>query len=490
MKKYKNRIFHQEWQNLHPHSKPASSDFYFVKLSNTFLEMVDDLFPVLSEKTKKRIALSVAAYFEDIISKFGLWNGFTRKHYQMYGKYLPFYELSGSYLPEEINIEDVMFLIWSIMQMETLETEQIMINPENIGIAALGLKMFLVLEDEYETAPENEMLYNFFTESVNYESFFTFRPVISWLYYNSYLIMPYTDGKLKEALKDVKNNNEYTNVLTYTITNELIFRNPCGPLALKTYEWLSAIVDESTTLGKMLLETQIRCKKSRIYLVTDVNDAGVTLLPYDNDEPIFLLKEVFTQGFPYKTGDTVICNLVYYNKKWELNGFIVNATIQQYEKEREEAKRQKENATYSMNLFLKANDDKPIRYFRNGKEYEDFFKIAFKLPKKMKENPFKGYKNLVSFINAEYGTTTIADLAIYIKDKDNPCYNKKIADKYGLCVFSEIELFKELIDYLIKNQSLPDLAMNSLKGKERGSELVQKNLDFLFRFLQPQSFAP
>jgi hypothetical protein len=218
------------------------------------------------------------------------------------------------------------------------------------------------------------------------------------------------------------------------------------------------------------------------------NENEVRLLPFDSDEPICLSQNTFDKKVKYEPGDAALCNLIYYNGIWELNGFFIPIPIKEYEKNREEAKRNKENIEYSINLFLKANNNKPIRYLKNGKEYEDFFNEAFELKKKMSKNHFKGYENLVSFINYEYGVTTIADLAVYIKDKDNPCYNQKATEDHGLALFAKIELFKELIDYLIKNKCLSNISMNSLKGKTHGKQLVQKNLDFLFRFLQPLSY--
>jgi len=38
--KIQNKIFLKDWHKLHPDEKPASSDMYFVDLSNVFLEMM------------------------------------------------------------------------------------------------------------------------------------------------------------------------------------------------------------------------------------------------------------------------------------------------------------------------------------------------------------------------------------------------------------------------------------------------------------------
>ena len=487
--KAKPRIFVKEWQELHPYHKPASSDFYFTRLSNQLLEIIDEFIQsVVSEKAKRTIALSVAAYFEDVISEFGLWQGFTKKHCKMYGKKLPFYETTEDYIPEEINPEDVLFLIWSIMELELKETKGMMLNSENPFIIALGMELFHVLEEEYETAPENENLYHFFTDIPEYEDFVDFRNVAAWLFYDSYLMSPFTDGILEKALKDVKRNDEYREAIVYTTTYELVFSIPCGPLALKTYEWMAAIAGEDTDLGKMLLKTQFKYKAPKTYLVTDTNDTGLFLLPFDSDTPIYLFNDTFSKNTNLKSGDAALCNLIYYNEKWELNGFLVNYSAKEYEKEREEAKRHKTNVEYSKNLFLKANNNKPVRYFKDRTECEDFFNVAFKPKEKMYHEHLKDYTNLISYVCDENATTTISDIATYVKDKDNPCYNKKEAEENGLVVLTRFALDKFIIDYFIKNKLLPDLSMNSLRGAKHGKKLVQENLDFLFRFFQPMSF--
>ena len=466
----------------------VDSDTYFTKLSNRFLEPIEAVFGnEISGKTKRTIALSAAAYFEDVISGLGLWQGFTKKHFAMYGKYLPFYQLNEDYIPDEINPEDILFLIWSIMQFEALEMETIL-NPENPGIAALGLSIFTIMNEEYETAPENEELRDFFTEKVNYNDFFAFRKTVAWLYYDSYLIAPYTDGDLEDALEGLEKHEEHADMLAYSTINELIFKYPCGPLALKSHEWISSIVGESTDLGKMLLQTKFRYKMPKSYLVTDKNELGMTLQPFDSDETIFLSNDTIQDDVSNKQMEVVFCNLIYFNGKWELNGFIMNISKEEYDENREESKRMRENIEQSRSMYLKANKNNPIRYFKEGKDVKEFLNKAYSLKEEIKDEILDKQKNIVTFSNAENGVTTIFDIAVYIKDKNNPCYDAEEAKDSGLMLLAGCELFPELIEYLVKNNLIPDLYINSLEGEEHGRELVQDNLDFMFRYFQPLAY--
>ena len=486
--KIKDKIFLKDWIKLHPDNMRVDSDTYFIQLSNRFLEPIEAIFGnELSGKTKRTIALSAAAYFEDIISGLGLWQGFTKKHFAMYGKYLPFYQLNEDYIPDEINPEDILFLIWSIMQFEALEMGTIL-NPENPGIAALGLSLFAIMNKEYETAPENEELRDFFTEKIDYNDFSVFREATTWLYYDSYLIAPYTDGHLNNALKGLEDHEEHADILTYSTINELIFKYPCGPLALKSYEWISSIVGEDTDLGKMLLQTKFRCKMPKSYLVTDKNELGITLLPFDSNETIFLSKDTMQEDISAKQIEAVFCNSIYINGKWELNGFIMSISKEEYDKNREDAKKREDGVEHSRRMYLKANENNPIRYFKEGREVKEFLNKAYSLTEEIKDDTFDDKKNIVTFSNAENGVTTIFDIAVYIKDKNNPCYDAEEAKDSGLMLLAGCELFPELIEYLVKNNLIPDLYINSLEGEEHGRELVQDNLDFMFRYYQPLAY--
>src|SRR5210317_1418816 len=123
MAKKKERIYMKQWLLCHPYRTPVSSDFYYLRLCNeTYSLMEEDgqfeSVGLLALKEVENLACFIVCYFEDVISGAGLWRAFTAQVYELYGTYLPFYDLNpDDYYPDEINIEDISFLIWYFISM-------------------------------------------------------------------------------------------------------------------------------------------------------------------------------------------------------------------------------------------------------------------------------------------------------------------------------------------------------------------------------------
>jgi hypothetical protein len=127
MKKDKERIYIKAWSELKPYERQSRTDVYYLKLANdvkqAFLsnEEVFQLFMHLGQNQIDLLACFLVSYFEDLISDTNIWNTFVRLHRKFYGNPIPFYETS-EYYEEEINIQDLSFLIWYFMN--TVQSEQ------------------------------------------------------------------------------------------------------------------------------------------------------------------------------------------------------------------------------------------------------------------------------------------------------------------------------------------------------------------------------
>lgn len=66
------------------------------------------------------------------ISKTGIWETFTAECKKQYGSYLPFYSINDDYFPDEINPEDIRFLLWHHTLF--LYRDERIINPESPDI--------------------------------------------------------------------------------------------------------------------------------------------------------------------------------------------------------------------------------------------------------------------------------------------------------------------------------------------------------------------
>ena len=110
-------IFLDRWLAFHPYKKPGPSDYYYLGLANRLWKIIDSqkhdyLVSLLEEEEEKdNLCCCLACYLEDILSEAGIWQAFTRQHRELYGKNLPFYK-TVDYYHDEINPEDIYFLLW------------------------------------------------------------------------------------------------------------------------------------------------------------------------------------------------------------------------------------------------------------------------------------------------------------------------------------------------------------------------------------------
>lgn len=160
------KIYPKEWLELHPYKQTNSVDQYYVGIANEihkrlYSSTIADAFE--EEKNIRYTSLCLAAWFEDVISQTGIWQAFTAECRKRYGSYLPFYPIKGDYFPDEINLEDIRFLLWHHIQYLCRGISAI--NPENPGIEQTAQKIYGLLAEEYETAPENERMQEFLYHS-------------------------------------------------------------------------------------------------------------------------------------------------------------------------------------------------------------------------------------------------------------------------------------------------------------------------------------
>lgn len=215
MNKY--QIYANEWLKLHPYTSIQPSDSYFVNLSN---ELYRACTLALPDSFRKKLSMYIAAYLEDQISGLGLWQSFTTEHKRLYGKYLPFYAVSSDYIADEINEEDIRFIIWNTWQKVSSLHEHAYINPNNPSIKKQAEIFYAILEKAYEEAPENETLSEYFSHP---GSKMEADRKLTWLFGHTYL----TEPSMLPYIEQIAPNDR--------------FIIPIGPLALFLHEWISLL---------------------------------------------------------------------------------------------------------------------------------------------------------------------------------------------------------------------------------------------------------
>ena len=152
----KKKIYNNTWLECHPYTDANATDRYYVGIANHIYQILVDTEINLDDNWTKKTAITITAWFEDIISQTGIWQCFTEECERRYGARIPFYPIGEDYFPDEVNQEDIRFLLWHCLQ-QRYEGEKI-INPENPGIEIASSLIYELLSEEYETAPENEWM--------------------------------------------------------------------------------------------------------------------------------------------------------------------------------------------------------------------------------------------------------------------------------------------------------------------------------------------
>ena len=107
------KIYMKAWLDLHGRAKVLATDHWYLEFANLLLPVVSESYLYKSEtqESQNQVTLMLTLYLEDCVTDGGNWRQFIRWHKRNYGRYLPFYELSEGYLTDEINKEDIAFLL-------------------------------------------------------------------------------------------------------------------------------------------------------------------------------------------------------------------------------------------------------------------------------------------------------------------------------------------------------------------------------------------
>ena len=486
------KIYPKKWLELHPYKQTNSVDQYYVGIANEihkrlYSSTIADAFE--EEENIRYTSLCLAAWFEDVISQTGIWQAFTAECRKRYGAYLPFYPIKGDYFPDEINLEDIRFLLWHHIQYLCRGISAI--NPENPGIEQTAQEIYGLLAEEYETAPENERMQEFLYHSaMGEEDFFHYREILDWFHYQCYFNIENVAQCRDEAerlLDDEKITPEMAETLIYATRTSLTFKGRRNLLSLTSPEWLALIGNahpEHQLWGK------VKVRENSCYLLEKEDDRYLyvkDLCSEDKGEFKITKKSLNLSAIRSREvgKSTLICELIYFGNAWWQCGMLLeNKYNQKMAEYVDDLTKQKEktNEKAAFHDFIKASGGKSFVFCQSQEEISDF------LLNKMDYNLKEGLD--IPRINTENGAMLMADphtglhiqfkLCECIKSPDNPYYNKEEAEKNAIMFIVNPDVIPYQLSCILQDEGmLPDAYLNSLQGKEYGQEFIRKNAHFL-----------
>lgn len=513
----KNKIYIKQWLNIKPYQKQVKTDFYYLNLCNKVKDVLtivnNDINVIdLFDEDIDLISCLLVSYFEDIISQTNIWPTFVRLHDKMYGKKLPFYDTS-EYFANEINEQDIIFLLWYFIYIFTEEIEDEPFNKYSIIAASKVMKIF---DEEYGSAPENEELKQIYSIDEAETDYYEVRKFIDKIAFNTYLFFPDTGMELISQIEGIieKNEGESENYLMGMMNDwrdSYLFKLNTKLLSLKSFEWAAEILGEEHALFNDL--KNIGNKFNSYFINKSEDDKDIILEHISTSREFRVTKKSINEPERFKEKDTVvIMGLANWMGEWWFSGMLAvmskkdSIKVIEDKKTAEESIRdlpytnkEKENAkTFLLEqeeAFLKFNNEKYIAFVKEGElnnfieDYTNFFNKSKGRPEKGKSGRSKksmdfkdSGEGAVVFFNPKSGVE-IAFVNNAFTAKENKYFDEYESAEETYHLLYSKETSAELANYCIDNYKDKLGFFKTDFGK-----IFLENSDFLLRFWKGSSY--
>ena len=378
----KRTIVGKDFIKWHPHIKDDSTNISYARFANQLIKIIEGHIADKSPEKIVEIACTIALYMEDIVGELGIWQSFITLHKQLYGRYLPFFEVNEeTYFINEPNIEDIQFLVWKTLSADPTH----IVHPVNPYIDELSKDLFDYCEEHFELLPINETLQNYLQQGDFMDDFASMRSTLQWLTLHCYLTDSLHTKEQFEALRDQYTKTFYSDdakLGKYMAECTLAFSQKVGPLALTPCEWLTKILQLHGLEEKSRLLNEIKFRDIQCYKIIAEEAQGIHFLSYQKEELFVGYQELNLQPGALHGVGTVLMSLVYYQGKWELNGIMSQMPNEELFNSFGELM-QKTAPQKSKTLgiphykeLMKLSGGSPLLYFKNAQAYYDFLKMT------------------------------------------------------------------------------------------------------------------
>lgn len=154
------RITMRHWLGANERDRVLPSDKWYVDFATKITPLVisSPMFINDADRDQGDAVICLCMYFQDAIAQTGGWKVFSEAYYGLYGKYLPFYTLTDDYTPDEINQEDIAFVLWTLKSHYTiaLDGEYTLYDPYDEALLALSREVYEMMDACFEEAPISE----------------------------------------------------------------------------------------------------------------------------------------------------------------------------------------------------------------------------------------------------------------------------------------------------------------------------------------------
>ena len=485
----KHFIPQNEIRNRHPRGMASYTDGDYSNFAVLLMDAIKKAgVQGLEGNELREIVMNLTMYYEDVMADAGIWRGFTDKVYEMYGSYLPFYDLDEKeYMRDEPNLDDLRFIIWNTLIMNRFPQGRIT-NPETPAVMKMATAAYGLMDAWFEKIPVNEELKAFFAEAKFMDDFYGQRDVLKWISYDCYLTcIPNNEDEIKDLADDfsmfLNDNHE---MASYAAESVLPYVTKMGPLALYAPEWLGSILRANGLEKKALEAEQQELKTFDIYKILKA-DAGKGIEFEDTKGENFYVTDegLRNPSVEFYKSKTAMGAFVKYRDSWHLNATInwSQGGEELFEFTKSGVERQRRQTDFDYDKLMSVSGGSPFFYFDNYQKMKDYLSKEGGMSMEMLtgfEKPGKNERIIVVVASRDKVAFQYGNGAeCCLKDSRNPYYDEKIAKSESLTF--ALKLPGSALKYAMDHGMLPHVQLKSVYGAERGRALFRENYDFFAR---------
>lgn len=150
----------KHWVGANERTRVLPTDKWYLDFAIKSLPVIrqSPLYEYEDNEMQVEAAISLAMYFQDAIAQSGGWKAFSEAYYERYGSYLPFYKLTDEYVPDEINKEDIAFVLWTLYSQASIWDDEAytLFDPLDKDLLALSQTIYEMMDACFEEAPVSE----------------------------------------------------------------------------------------------------------------------------------------------------------------------------------------------------------------------------------------------------------------------------------------------------------------------------------------------
>lgn len=483
----------ETWNTTYPFGlkSPAAPEYCAIATQIVMAVMELNTEQRLPAGTPLNMGLACAAYLDDFVSGFGVWNAIRHLFKAKLGGWLPFYDTAhDDYLTDDINIEDVYFLIWQTLN-RCGSPEGRFFSPYSELVEMLGQRIMDTLVEHVDDVTPNTRIARKITQVLKKGEYYETRELGEWISINNPLVAaPFASLEIQhnaQRLEEITATDDMF-LAIYWAKSMAAWQMYSGPLGIYTSKYLAQMCrDRGFDANAKVLE-DLKTVQQAMFEIEEYNRREIVFA--DMTGKTYQVTHKSLKG-SYTKGDMLLTSLVWYGDIWWQNGI---ASVFGPRKELSDKPVPTFHITDDlkdeMQRVIDSHKGRRIFFFRDHAELNEFMRenLGFEGGLEKTES-IADIDDITLMLSLTMQPIILTDMARAFKSKENPFYDKAWAKENALGVLMH-EIPDDLAEYIEKKGLLGDATMTARQGKRFGKRTIQDNMRFLMAFFRTPSPAP